>query len=162
MGINLTRFVNPKGWGLALMGALLLQGCAPGFNSMGAYEADQSLPPEFQYLPADGAPDGVITSISPALIRTMAESQPAAVPAEVKALFGESPVYTIGPSDVVGVIVYDHPELLPNAGAVITQQADPTGISVAPGFIVGADGQITFPYIGRVKLQGLTEIEASD
>ena len=162
MGINLTRFVNPKGWGFALMGALLLQGCAPGFNSMGAYEADQSLPPEFQYLPADGAPDGVITSISPALIRTMAESQPAAVPAEVKALFGESPVYTIGPGDVVGVIVYDHPELLPNAGAVITQQADPTGISVAPGFIVGADGQITFPYIGRVKLQGLTEIEASD
>jgi polysaccharide export outer membrane protein len=81
------------------------------------------------------------------------------VPSEVKALFGEAPVYTIGPGDVVGVIVYDHPELLPNAGAVITQQADPTGISVAPGFIVGADGQITFPYIGRVKLQGLTEIE---
>ncbi|MDH6593077.1 polysaccharide export outer membrane protein [Variovorax sp. TBS-050B] len=145
------------------MGALLLlQGCAPGFGSLGAYEADQSLPPEFQYLPADGAPDGVITSISPALIRTMAQAQPTSVPPDVKSLFGEAPAYTIGPGDVVGVIVYDHPELLPNAGAVITQQADPTGISVAPGFIVGATGQISFPYIGRVKLEGLTEIEASD
>jgi polysaccharide export outer membrane protein len=132
MGINLTRYVHPSVWGFALIGALLLQGCAPGFSSVSAYEADQSLPPEFQYLPADGAPDGVITSISPALIRAMAEAQPTAVPSEVKALFGEAPVYTIGPGDVVGVIVYDHPELLPNAGAVITQQADPTGISVAP------------------------------
>jgi polysaccharide export outer membrane protein len=45
---------------------------------------------------------------------------------------------------------------------VISQQVDPTGISVAPGFIVGANGEISFPYIGRVQMQGLTEIEASD
>jgi polysaccharide export outer membrane protein len=70
--------------------------------------------------------------------------------------------YTIGPSDVISIVVYDHPELLPNAGAVISQQADPTGISSAPGFIVGADGQISFPFIGRVRVAGLTEIEASD
>lgn len=141
---------------------LLLQGCAPGFGSMAPYEADYGLPPEFQYLPADGAPEGVITSISPALIRSIAEAEVLQVPSEVKALFGEAPVYTIGPGDVVGVIVYDHPELLPNAGAVISQQIDPTGISVAPGFIVSATGEISFPYIGRVKLTELTEIDASD
>ncbi|WP_398501846.1 polysaccharide biosynthesis/export family protein [Variovorax sp.] len=162
MGIDLRCYVYPIGWASALVGAFLLQGCAPGFNATSAYEADQALPPEFQYLPADGAPEGVITSISPALIRAMAETQSTAIPQEVKSLFGESPVYTIGPGDVVGVIVYDHPELLPNGGAVISQTADPTGISVAPGFIVGANGQISYPYIGRIKLQGLTEIEASD
>ncbi|WP_208511637.1 polysaccharide biosynthesis/export family protein [Variovorax paradoxus] len=162
MGIDLRRYVYPFGWGAALVGALFLQGCAPGFSPTSAYEADQALPPEFQYLPADGASEGVITSISPALIRALAETQSTAVPSEVKVLFGESPVYTIGPGDVVGVIVYDHPELLPNAGAVISQTTDPTGVSVAPGFIVGATGLISFPYIGRIKLQGLTEIEASD
>jgi len=162
MGIDLRRYVYSFGWGTALAGAMLLQGCAPGFGSMVPYEADYGLPPEFQYLPADGAPDGVITSISPALIRSLVETESAQVPQEVKALFGEAPVYTIGPGDVVGVIIYDHPELLPNSGAVISQQIDPTGISVAPGFIVGSTGEISFPYIGRVKLAGLTEIEASD
>jgi polysaccharide export outer membrane protein len=162
MGIDLRRYVYPIGWAAALVGAMLLQGCAPGFGSMAPYEADYGLPPEFQYLPADGAPEGVITSISPALIRAMAENQAETIPPEVKALFGEAPPYSIGPGDVVGVIVYDHPELLPNGGAVISQSADPTGISSAPGFIVGANGLISYPYIGRVKLQGLTEIEASD
>ncbi len=159
MEIDLTRYVYLTGWSVALAGALLLQGCAPGFGSVAVYEPDQSPPPA---LSADGAPEGAITAISPALIRAMVEAQPTAIPPDVKALFGEAPVYTIGPGEVVGVIVYDHPELLPNAGAVISQQVDPTGISVAPGFIVGANGEISFPYIGRVQMQGLTEIEASD
>jgi polysaccharide export outer membrane protein len=159
MEFHLTRYLYLMGWSAALAGALMLQGCAPGFGSVVAYEPDQSPAPS---LAADGTPQEALVPISPNLIRAMAEAQPAAIPADVKALFGEAPVYTIGPGDVVGVIVYDHPELLPNAGAVISQQTDPTGISVAPGFIVGANGQISFPYIGRVQMQGLTEIEASD
>jgi polysaccharide biosynthesis/export protein len=80
----------------------------------------------------------------------------------VRSLFAEPVPYTIGPGDVIGIIVYDHPELLPNAGAVISLQADPTGIIPAPGFMVGADGQVSFPYVGRIRLQGLTEIEAAE
>ncbi|MDP9605492.1 UNVERIFIED_ORG: polysaccharide export outer membrane protein [Variovorax paradoxus] len=156
----MTRYLYLTGWIAALAGALALQGCAPGFGSVVAYEPDQSPAPA---LAADGMPaEGGLVPISPSLIRAMADARPTAVPPDVKALFGEAPVYTIGPGDVVGVVVYDHPELLPHAGAVISQQVDPTGISVAPGFIVDASGQISFPYIGRVKMQGLTEIEASD
>ncbi|RYF42908.1 MAG: sugar transporter, partial [Comamonadaceae bacterium] len=70
--------------------------------------------------------------------------------------------YTIGSGDVLGVIVYDHPELLPNAGAVISQAADPTGVQVAPGFTVDSTGEIAFPYVGRVRVAGLTESEASE
>lgn len=149
---------------VGLASILSLQGCGnvPGFGFAGPIDADQSLPADLQYLAADGAPEGVITSISPALIRTLAQTQSRAIPQDVRALFGKPPVYTIGPGDVIGILVYDHPELLPNAGAVISQQVDPTGISVAPGFIVSASGDISFPYIGRVRLQGLTEIEASD
>lgn len=159
MEFHLTRYLYLMGWSAALAGALMLQGCAPGFGSVVAYEPDQSPAPS---LAADGTPQEALVPISPSLIRAMAEAQPAAIPTDVKALFGEAPIYTIGPGDVVGVTVYDHPELLPHAGTVISQQVDPTGISVAPGFIVGATGQISFPYIGRVQMQGLTEIEASD
>ncbi|MBT2334948.1 polysaccharide biosynthesis/export family protein [Variovorax paradoxus] len=125
------------------------------------YQVSEDLPPKFQYLP-DAAPEDRITPITPALVRTLAKMTPKTVPPEVLALFGKPQNYTIGPGDVVGVIVYDHPELLPNAGAVISQQADPTGVSVAPGFIVDSSGEIAFPYVGRVRVAGLTEAEAGD
>jgi polysaccharide biosynthesis/export protein len=149
----------------ALLVALLAQGCAvtaPGFDY-----ADQGQRTSImlgQYVPADAdnPPADTITPITPALIQAQARSRPRAVPADVQSLFAQPKPYTIGPSDVIGILVYDHPELLPNAGTVISQSADPTGISAAPGFIVGADGQVFFPYIGRVKLGGLTETEASE
>lgn len=144
----------------------LLHGCAvvtaPGFDY-----ADPKLRTSVtlgQYVPADpdAPPQGVVVPITPGLVQAEARARPQQLPAEVRSLFGTPRAYTIGPSDVISVVVYDHPELLPNAGAVISQSADPTGISSAPGFIVGADGQITFPFIGRVRVAGLTEIEASD
>jgi polysaccharide export outer membrane protein len=107
-------------------------------------------------------PTGVITPISPGLIAAQRAARPNSISPAVRELFGKSGPYKIGPSDVVTVLVYDHPELLPNAGTVIGQQADPTGVSSAPGFIVGADGEITYPFIGRVRLGGLTESEAAD
>ncbi|WP_076509845.1 polysaccharide biosynthesis/export family protein [Pseudacidovorax sp. RU35E] len=143
--------------------AAALQGCTviPGPGSVGPYSDQSELPPKFQYVP-DEAPEGRITPITTALVRTLQQLTPTGVPSDVRALFGKPDPYTIGPGDVIGVIVYDHPELLPNAGAVITQSVDPTGVSVAPGFIVGANGEISFPYVGRVKIEGMTESEAGD
>ncbi|MGJ7575247.1 polysaccharide biosynthesis/export family protein [Variovorax sp. RB2P76] len=129
-------------------------------GSVEPYEGGE-LASQFRYLP-DEAPEGQVTPISLALVRTLAQVAPKGVPPEVQALFGKSARYTIGPGDVVGVIVYDHPELLPNSGAVISQAADPTGVQVAPGFIVDADGEVAFPYIGRVRVEGLSEGDASD
>jgi polysaccharide biosynthesis/export protein len=149
-----------------LLAVLLMQGCAvvtaPGFDY--ADSKQRTSVTLGQYVPADptNPPEGVVVPITPALVQAQARSAPREIPRAVAALFAEPKPYTIGPSDVIGIIVYDHPELLPNAGAVITQQIDPTGISSAPGFIVGADGQVSFPYVGRVKLAGLTEIEAAE
>lgn len=157
------RLVNTAAWAAALCVGTLLQGCTivPGMGTVEPYQSAEDLPPKFLYLP-DAAPEDRITPITPALVRTLTKMTPKSVPPEVGALFGKSQRYTIGPGDVVGVIVYDHPELLPNAGAVISQQADPTGVSVAPGFIVDSSGEIAFPYVGRVRVAGLTEAEAGD
>ena len=137
---------------MSLLLSLGLCGCAPGFGTPGPLRS------------ADGSIEGgtsKVKTITPELIRAQTAAN-TGIPPEVKALFGRASAYTIGPGDVVGVIVYDHPELLPNAGAVIAQQSDPTGVTVAPGFIVDAAGEISFPYIGRTKLQGLTESGASE
>ncbi len=155
-----------RGLPALLLTAVLVQGCAvvtaPGFDY--ADPKQRTSVTLGQYVPADpnSPPQGVITPITPALVQAQAQSAPRGIPAEVRALFAEPKPYTIGPSDVIGIVVYDHPELLQTNAAVISQGGDPTGISSAPGFIVGADGQITFPYVGRLKVEGLTEIEASE
>jgi polysaccharide export outer membrane protein len=169
------RFEKGSMGALLLRGALLspaiffvmmLQGCAvvttPGFDY--ADPATRTSITLGQYVPADAAnpPQGVITPITPALLRGQAEARPRQVPSEIRDLFGTARPYTIGPSDIVSIIVYDHPELLPNASAVISQQADPTGISSAPGFIVDSTGMVFFPYAGRVRLGGLTESQAAE
>ncbi|MDQ0569643.1 polysaccharide export outer membrane protein [Variovorax paradoxus] len=132
---------------------LCLGGCGiPGFSTPDTRSWSNSH--------AEGEPK--IVAITPELIRTRAAQEPQGVPADVRQLFGKAPAYTIAPGDVIGIVVYRHPELLPNAGAVISQQSDPTGVSVAPGFIVDGEGEISFPYIGRTKIDGLTESAASE
>lgn len=136
---------------MALLLALGLCGCAPGFGPPGPLQS------------ADGKNGGTgrVEAITPELIRTQL-ARNTGIPPDVKALFGRPAAYTIGPGDVVGITVYNNPELQPNLGAVIAQQSDPTGVTVAPGFIVDAAGEISFPYIGRTRLQGLTESGASE
>ena len=144
----------------------LLQGCAvvttPGFDY-----TDPKLRTSItlgNYVPTDpnNPPLGVVTPITPALIQAQYESRPRTLGPGVARLIGDPVPYTIGAGDIIGVVVYEHPELLPQVGAASAQSIDSTGISNAPGFVVSADGQISFPYVGRIKVAGLTEIDASD
>lgn len=152
-------------WSLSAA-ALLLHGCAvvtvPGFDYVDTKGRSSVTLGEYAPADANNPPAGMITPITPALVQAQYKERPTGVPSEVQKLFGQSHPYTIGPSDVVSVVVYDHPELLPLGGQVIAQSVDPTGISSAPGFIVDAGGLISFPYAGRVKIGGLTEIEAGE
>jgi polysaccharide export outer membrane protein len=137
---------------------LALAGCgAPGFGSpdSGSWTTTRD----------DGSGQQVapkIVTITPEVVRAQAALNPQAIPADVQQLFGKAPGYTIAPGDVIGIVVYRHPELMPSAGAVISQQSDPTGVSVAPGFIVDGEGEISFPYIGRTKIEGMTERAAAE
>ncbi len=157
---------SPVFWGVLLLALAAFQGCAvvtvPGFDYTDA--GQRSSVPLGQYVPSDpdNPPQGVIVPITRELVQAQLLARPREVSDDVKALFGHAQPYTIGAGDVIGIVVYDHPDLLPSAGSVISQSTDPTGISAAPGFIVSADGEVGFPYIGRLTVAGLTELQASD
>ncbi|TWO72289.1 sugar transporter [Caenimonas sedimenti] len=164
--MGILKFCAVMRGAILMAAALWLAGCAvvtaPGFDY-----ADPKTRTSItlgQYVPGDvnNPPQGTITPITPMVVKAQMEARPADVSARVKRLFADPTPYTIGPSDIISIVVYDHPELLPNAGAVISQQADPTGISSAPGFIVNSEGLVTFPFVGRIKVSGLSEIEASE
>lgn len=138
---------------------LLLQACAPlapGFRSA-SIDAGQAVSPSgFSTSEIDPPPPGVITEITPQLIHAQrAAVGKTTIHPEVRALVGEAPAYRIGPGDVVGIVVYDHPEIVFSA-IPATTVADPASVSPAPGFIVSNTGQLSFPYAGTLKVEGLT------
>ncbi len=98
----------------------------------------------------DGAPP--VTMISPATIAAERVRSGAHDGARLGSLLvAAPPSYTMGAGDIVAIVVWDHPELSPLA---------PAGSESAPGFVLDHEGQIQFPYAGKLTLAGLTEQQA--
>jgi len=140
---------------LSLCAFALLAACAfsPGMHMGSPDDVEKSMQ-------GDDAPAGVLTPVTAELIRRQRASLAKDVKQEVKRLFGTRKAYRIGPSDIVNIVVWDHPELgltpaTSNRSTGSTSQAD-----VGNGYNVGPDGTIQFPFIGPVKIAGLTENEA--
>lgn len=85
--------------------------------------------------------------ITPSLIMQQEkERPPVTVPRELVNYVPGS--YQIGPSDVLYVTVWDHPELTAPSGS--QQQIESNGRLVRP------NGEFFFPYIGNIKAAGMT------
>ena len=110
----------------------------------------------------DSAPVGALVSITADLLQQQRAAQPTDVGNDVKSLFGEAAAYTIGPGDVLNIVVWDHPELAITA-AGSSSTVDATSLtSVGNGYNVSPDGLIQFPYVGQIQLAGMTEYQARD
>lgn len=149
---------------LPLFVAALLAGCA---WAPGMYVGDTLAEGEGRAATARGEgaedvpPPGGLIYITPELIRQQRASQPADIAPDVKKLFGTAKPYLIGPGDVLNIVVWDHPELaMTPAGGLGTDAASLAG--VGNGYNVSPEGLIQFPFVGALKLAGLSEYEARD
>jgi len=136
----------------ALISSLAACAFAPGMR----YKSD------FQVDPND--PNSVVTvkEITPTLAREQSDIANSPLPENVRNLVGKATPYVIGPGDILSIVVWDHPELvLPtqtySIGTGPTELTfGDTGAGI-PGYPVSSDGYVQFPYVGLVKVAGLTE-----
>lgn len=136
---------------------------APGFRSA-SNDAEKAVSPSgYSTSEIDPPPAGALTEITPALINAQrAFTRQAKVGPDVQALIGVPEPYRIGPGDVIGIVVYDHPEIA-FSSIPATTVADPSSVSPAPGFIVSTTGQLSFPFVNSYHVAGMTiqEVENS-
>lgn len=112
-------------------------------------------------LKEEGAPPGALMTISPQLIQEQRTLQGAEIDQDIKRLFGVATEYKVGPGDVLNIVVWNHPELaLPMAGSNVATDAANIA-DVGNGYNVSPDGLIQFPFVGPVKIAGLTEYQVS-
>ncbi|MCL6688676.1 polysaccharide biosynthesis/export family protein [Pseudomonas sp. R3.Fl] len=125
---------------VAVAAAISLQGCmfAPGQNM------------DTSRIVRDGSAESSrveLVQITPKLLAVSAATEVGnEVPAELLAYRPQD--YRIGPSDVLYITVWDHPELTTPSGS--QQQIDANGRLVRP------DGTLFYPYIGTIRVAGRT------
>jgi polysaccharide export outer membrane protein len=106
------------------------------------------------------APSQIIP-ITAKLIGQLRAGTKSEISADVKNLFNTPKPYQLGAGDVLNIVVWDHPELsVPAAAGAGT---DPGSVAaVGNGFNLSPLGFIQFPYVGQIKLLGMTEYEVRD
>ncbi|XYJ11572.1 polysaccharide biosynthesis/export family protein [Telluria sp. B2] len=103
-------------------------------------------------------PEPVIKLITPDLIQEERLAKEQNADKRVQALFGDARPYVIGPGDLLSILVWNHPEL--NIAATGAQALTSSGAQSPAAFLVDSQGMIQFPYVGPIKVAGMTELEA--
>jgi len=67
----------------------------------------------------------------------------------------------IQPGDIVSIATYGVPELTTTSQTSSGSLGSGTSAAILQGIKIGSDGDISLPYLGAVKLAGLTPIEAA-
>jgi polysaccharide biosynthesis/export protein len=101
----------------------------------------------------------VIRLITPAVVQEVKAAKDRLPEDLLKSLLGQPAQYLIGPGDLLSIIVWDHPELnIAAAGAQALSSS--AGAQTPSAFVVDQDGIIQFPFVGAIKVAGLTELQA--
>lgn len=110
---------------------------------------------------AERLPPVTLLPITSDLIRQQKSATPVQTKEALQHLIGVPQPYTIGPGDVLNIVVWDHPELnLTPAGSAVAGTSPDLVSHVGNGYNVSPSGTIQYPYIGSIKLEGLTEDQA--
>ena len=140
----------------SLVAALVLAGCAaaPGMR----YEeqtADASQP----------ATQAKLVPITPNVIADLKSRSEGDIKA-LQPILGTAKTYAMGPGDVLSLTIWDSPQVPVSAasiGPLITQGASNNETAIVPsGLTINGDGSVRLPYIGSIKLAGMTEAEATE
>ncbi|WP_236655003.1 polysaccharide biosynthesis/export family protein [Burkholderia pyrrocinia] len=132
--------------------SLALSACAfaPGMRMSDAHPSAASA--------ADDAPRYEMTEIDAALIHALKAQAARQLATQADLLAAPPGAYRIGPGDVLQITVWDHPELAAAQGAA-TQNA-PRAADPVAGFVVDQNGDLSFPFAGKVPVGGLTAATA--
>ena len=109
-----------------------------------------------------------ILAITPRLVRQEKVLRDQQVAEDITALLQPAQVYRIEAGDVLHIVVWDHPELSASMlPAGVPGAVGVAGVAVSPmqpqsGFEIDQQGMLDFPYAGKLKLAGLTTVEAHE
>ena len=148
---------------LALCAALTLSACAPGpWLDKSRLQDDLDARPTTETYPVQIITADVIMK----QVDQVRAEQASSLPSDLSKWD-----YKIGQDDILGVTVWDHPELSTSAptsapestvGAPPLPQVAGAAASDTVGRRVGSDGSVFFPTLGRVKVAGLTVEQARE
>jgi len=102
----------------------------------------------------------VMKEITPQLVQEERAVRDKLLDQEISELFSEPRPYTVGPNDVVSFDMLGQSEMKTSVSVVMAPLPNSAADSmVSSGFAVDAEGQLHLPYVGAVKVAGLTERE---
>lgn len=151
---SIVSFAKPFGVMVSLL--LTLTSCrAPGmkFNT-GAFDKDM-------HAQVNGL-EVTLRPLNPATLQAFSTRPPENAFQEL--VVANPGPYRIGPLDTLMVTVWDHPEL--NSPLLMSRADATTGFGTAgsavSGLVVDDSGCLYYPYAGRLKVAGLTSVEARE
>ena len=106
---------------------------------------------------ADTPSETAFKEITPQLVKAEQALRETRAAQDLSTLIAAPEPYVIESGDVLSIVVWDHPELTTGTAATPSGPMDATSTTAMPaGFIVDHEGQIQFPYAGKLKVSGLT------
>ena len=103
----------------------------------------------------------IIKTITPQLIQEELQLANPGVQADLAEIMTPPRPYTIGAGDYLSITVWEHPELgMQTTNSMLSAMGVSTAGTPSSVYTVDSEGAIQFPYVGDIKVKGLTAVQA--